>query len=65
MYDHMYAYIFLKMQCRFRKGYKTQYCLKSMAEKLWKVLGTDSNVGDIFTDPSKIFSCTGSQIINC
>ena len=53
MYDHMYAYIFLKMQCRFRKGYKTQYCLKSMAEKPWKVLVQVAMLGNFLQIPRK------------
>ena len=73
MYDQIYAYfnnayfsnIFLKIQSRFRKGYKAQYCLKSMTEKLRKVLGAGGHAGALFADLSKIFNCTGSRFINC
>ena len=54
---------FLKQQCGFRKGYRTQYCLLSMLEKWKSAIDKGKYFGALLTDLSKAFDCICHELI--
>ena len=60
LYDQIYDYtdsILSKVQCGFRKGYRTQYAIIVMIEKWRRNLDQGCICGALFTDLSKAFDC--------
>ena len=49
--------IFLKFQCRFRKGFGAQHCLLLMIDRWKKAVDSNKDFGAILTDLSKAFDC--------
>ena len=49
--------IFLKFQCRFRKGFGVQYCILLMIDRWKKAIGSNKVFSAILTNLSKAFDC--------
>ena len=52
-----------KQQCRFRKGYSTQYCLLVMLRKRKNAVDKGKCVGALLTDLSKTFDCLSHKLL--
>ena len=56
-------YYLSKYQCRFRKGYSTQYCLLYMFDKWKRALDNGKVFGLLLRDLSKAFDCLSHELL--
>ena len=52
-----------KYQCRFRKGYSTQYCVLTMLEKWKKCINRGKVFGAFLMELSKAFDCFQHELL--
>ena len=55
--------IFLKYQCGFQKGFRTQQCLLAMLEKWKRSVDNSKMFGALLTDLSKAFDCLDHELL--
>ena len=66
LYNQMYTYcdkLFVKHQCRFRKGYNGQHCLLVMIEKMKEARDKNKVCAAVLTDLSKTFDCLKDNLL--
>ena len=50
-------------QCRFRKGFSSQYCLLVMLKKFKGAIDRENQVEILLTDVVKIFDCNDHKLL--
>ena len=66
LYNQMQTYfdnILSRYQCGFCKGFNTQHCLVSMAEKWRESVDSGRAFGTLMTDLSKAFDCLHHELL--
>ena len=66
MYNQLSKYfdsLIVTNQCRFQKGFSSQYCLLVMLEKFKKAIDRGNQFGALLIDLSKTFDCTDCKIL--